>query len=1457
MAVNKKLTDASGQWMQDKASAMISVLFQKRREAQAEFEDAQQRAKLKVTTTITTDFAELKEPPAVPLPKERLAQPTSPLLPRAYYLRDPYYQYRLNKTNPRRRKLESQLEGSTFLRPNGGELRVLCVVAAQLGREAPRDVKLCVVRDWVGAYCLMVLEPSTDRSDFVVAEAVPILEHVEFPPGFSKLPIQIDDYELVATFHDQEYATTLHDSLKLAMCSMYGVGSDDRRITCLRAYATEFAHDSSPAQAHANVDVNSLLKTILTEDKREPENMQGEFVQLRRCMWTPAGRDHVLRQWIRSIDEGFIFKRKSQATIKNHLRVIEEAMKSPAYHEDPSLYESVITHLSVLCADQPKTVEAEVNGLKAIVRLVDPVLDTWQSRHESADVPFEACFLPEPGSEADRQEREITTRRREQAHYMPGIYLTMLCYCGSQVLCNASETPFSECIIPQPTAKELSELTPENRDFRWILQLGGSNDNWAAELSQWSDLYSNVGRSTFRAQFLRAANRLMHSQPFRTLGFILDTPIVHSLVHCAHIITVLRVDTKEKVPANAGRWRNMTELEQELYSRSLVVRPSSRLPFLPSTYREPQRFVQTAVKFRDQIQSRIPPGFYLGLLVLHNDSQGPMALVPESNRTLPPLSLVCEESPTLDQWRWMQSLNERYSRTRTLGIAQIPDLKNVVSVTFEQRFARSLRELEVATGVKVTQFYDQELFILDEGQQIRVFFAVHFVHAQHTAELVPTAPSGGAVPMVFKHVDVLEETLMRLYWPRIYPTLAEERQSYFRKAYSTAQPFAVDEAYRLRHESAVYSFCEIDKYLLLVSCLRQLTLWMLTDGRSVVASFGGDPEASVVRSIEDTVEVAVSNQAATQDINILTMKSLLFESSAKPHYSWATLISQLREIDRVMVAGYSNREVSIPQLQQRQFKLRTHDEMFAGEIDEDENPRPPTIYDVPCTLSELVFKDVDPEMSVKYFGVQDTIKYIVDLACVQCVDVGNIVTIGQVVSDMISVVEASNDLVDGAALLSLKMDTEEQALKEREKFQRHWLDVYHDSHEEKAIRGLAAAVESQDEEEMLAPAIFYDGSPHAITSAADGVRVCIAKAANSCYQLQQLVRTTNSTVEALELIQSLQTFTACVNKRNSLLGLDQGPSRSGQEADISRSAQSAPSAGRSSVTMVSKEFEEFNLPPVDPLRCLVLRGASGKVRFPTIPSASMDVLSHHLRCSDLAIPQALLALPTSPKASEQLLEMAIQMKAPVLALRLVTIIFASTTPSGSFFTASSALQVKSLLDQSFMFEYGIKDWLHIEVLGGAPIAAAMDVMWWTRYLSEATAETQTSKREDAFTDHEGSWKQVYAETRVRVFLSFGVHALSREEVALWGQTLGRYVEYISLKDANIGDAEIEVLTSCCQNIKSLDLSYTKITHHSIELIARNLRQIAECSVAGCDLTPTDQDALRRHCTENRRRNGSS
>ncbi|RNF23777.1 putative leucine-rich repeat protein [Trypanosoma conorhini] len=1369
-----------------------------------------------------------------------LPSPPSPFLPKAKFLLNPYYFNLLRRPSARRSCIEAQLEATTFAAPGSGDVRVLCAVAVYEGREGPKKRMFAVARDWTGAFALFLLEPFSGETEAVVLDAYPLLGSVDLnPDSHQRVAFHVDQVEFLASFKDREAARWLHDALKAAMASMYGEGSDCERILKMRAYSVEFASEYTTCEGDSTT--LELVAAILAAGNDGGEAvMENNFAQLRRHLRTPEGRDTVARQWLTSV-KNLSSKNDvciSTASTARHLRVVEELIQSPTAHTDATLPRRMCEGVEEMGRRIPE-IRATCSRLAVLLGYTDRVMRTWISRHEIPDVPFEPCFQPESHSQAALYEAAMLEERRtrgEAYRLSPGIYLVVVCCCGEKVFTDASGNWVAEAIQREPTREELQQVAADSENYRWVLRLGGIDANWAekANLEAWETLYKERGEDSFKARFLRAASRLRERGVFPRLGCLFDTPIFQEEVGTVLILTLCEVGAEAEVPPAAGVWRSLPEVESRAYTHALMCSENARVRFLPSGYRRCVRYVNAAAEYLASLAQRLSPGFYVGFFLATVSAEGMLMLVPECNRNLPPLVKVGEDPPSLPQWRWLQSLNYRRQTTHTFGLPTLTDFPVPLDgdAPFESKVGYAIAALEAAVGLKIEQFYDLELFALDEEQTVYTFFAVaYYPPPLHAVEGVPAAPKG-IVPMTFKLVRSVDDHHQRRYWSGVHGTLADEADSVYRTLCSTTQPFTSDEAIRLNtaNEAMLYAM-DLDRYALLFSWARTLVIWLETDGRTLVQRHAGwllktsatatvneeevgEPASSVAAlSVEEVVDIAVSKQTAATDAKLAAMKSLLLQLRSIGKKGWGTVLQRLREVDATMAESYAGEEALLAEANTFSLTLRGFDDVPLD--DGFSAARPATVYELPCTLMEFVSGEGNAAES--YLFAREIVDEVIELAAAG----GAVAALGRVAETMVSCVEAAEDMVDGAALEALRLEAEERAWAERQAFVKKWSGMFN-----------ARLVPSMFDDGLEAAGanpvpIFHAGHSRYVQSGNDGLRVCLARAAGDANQLQELLRVANSALHALDLTQCVQAYNNALQKSTQTLFNERSDKEEQKVRKEEVAPAPAPAAAPRLVTLVSSEHRELYLYSLDRLRCFLLQGDQPRVSFPDIGYAELRVLGDHINAPPLEVASQLRDLSsTDAQERQKLLSMSLELQAPLLAIRLLPLVYCAET--GQFGEVEAKAARKALRGRRFFFLYGVRDWLRMELLGGTAILSGFDLLWWLRYLQEA------GEGEESYNSYSGSWKQVYAEARVRVLLSLGVDRVAEEEVLLWLEELGRLVAYMSFRGkTNVTDAEVKVLVETCPLLQSLDLSGTAVTDESVRLLCTGCRRLVECSVTGC------------------------
>ncbi|KEG10495.1 putative leucine-rich repeat protein [Trypanosoma grayi] len=1404
--------------------------------------------------------------------EEELLAPESPFLPCARFLRDPYYASLLGSPCARRGCNEPRLEATTFAVPGSGEVRVLCAVTAYEGFEGPQTHLYAVARDWTGAFCLFVLEPFHDAVEATVLSAYPLLDSIELSPvSNQRVDFRVDGTSFVASFKDKQHTQWFHDALKAAMASMYGEGNDSERIVKMRAYSVEFAahytHDRS-------TNLLGVLHAILSETEHVGAMMDDNFAQLRICLRTPQGRDQVSQRWLDSSAKLLTAGAAAcPAAVANHLRMMEELMKCPTPHMDGHISGCLQDRLKTMGRELPECT-AKCARLSVLLGSTEAVMLKWASRYETPDVPFEPCFQPLPHSQAAEYEGALFAKRRVRTaayRHSPGIYLAVLCFCGDKLLTDKSGRLIAEVIQPEPTRAELLQLTADCEDYRWLLRLGGADENWAEEkLQEWAAVYEERGTESFKGRFIRAASRLRDTKTFPTLGCIFDTPILQEEAGSAFVLTVCEVKSEDMIVPSVGIWRDVGDVERVAYTQSLMCPESARVVSLSSRYRNCVRYVDAAAQYRASLTERLAPGFYLGFFLSSVSAEGMTMLVPECNRNLPPLVKVSSEPPSLQQWRWLQSLNYRQQTLQTFGLPAPEDLSTPLDedAPFESKVGHAVAALEAAVGLRVQQFYDLELFALDEEQSIYAFFAVAYyppplppLGASATAE----APKG-LVPMTFKLVRVVDDHHQRRYWHRVYDCLADETDLAYRNLCVRTQPFTSDEVMRLNpaNEAMLYAV-DLDRYALLLSWARTLAIWVETDGLTLVQKYAErllertagttttmtteTKKHSSIPSIEEVVDIAVSNQAAAMDPNLFAMKSLMLQLKTGGKGEWVSILQRLQDIDDTMTEGYAGRVALSTRTDNAPIPLRSFDEVPV----EDGlcAARPPTVYELPCSLMEFV--SGGDNVAEAHLFAREIVDDIIDVA----VTGGEVAALGRVVEMMVTCVETAEDMTDGVVLERLRADAEEAAWAERQAFLQEWGELCNAQRRPSSFDdALDAAVEAPEP-------LFSAGSQQRVLSASDGVRVCLARAAEDADRLQELLRVANSALHSLELVQCLREYNDTLQKREqALFGQrskndgDKSHHRNhhlhnmnntndkGVEGVLSVDSTAVVTRPRL-VTLVSREQREIPLYALDPFRCLKLHGDRIRVPFLEFGYTELRVLGDHMNAPEEEVAAQLRDLDPPADKQKRMLHMALELQAPLLALRLFPLVYCRATGRFGDEAASAVREVVRAND--FFLRYGVRDWLQLETLGGPAIASGMDVLWWLRYQREA------GDGAELYSSYSGAWKQVYAETRVRLLLSRGASRVSEAEASLWFEGLGRHVAFISFKgQTHVADAEVAMLAAACPLLQSLDLSGTAVMDESVRLLDTRCKCLVECSVAGSRVSREAAARLSDICMRNAR-----
>ncbi|KAJ9470700.1 putative leucine-rich repeat protein [Diplonema papillatum] len=1474
--------------------------------------------------------------------------PVSPYLPRATFLRDAFYYMRVDYENPRRSALEEELEAKLFFNPSMGQVKVLGAIQGWVCH--PADPKqnqesiIAVVRDWVGAYCIAYVQPPTPLApDYTITGIHPVNEHVEVGKLLGKQAgsdilrgiVIIDDQRHVLGVRSNEDHRYLDLCLKLAMCSMFGQGQDDDRINRMRAHAVEFAWGHlTPVPAESALSKLSLLMSGTEEELAAGGDVARQTDSLvhdiRLFMLGTENRDLVLQKWVAGVQRN---KNVSAEQILRQLRVIEEAIRYPAPTNDPFTPEAVLAQLSQLQLELSR-IETQMESIPwnlhpsrliALWKGMVEAMRGFESREVIPDVPHEKCCDAAPHSEAAAiQRRHLEERRANYAQdQLPsGVYLSCLVYCGDQILSDGHSNLPCELVKEVLSDSISKSFTRESEDFKWIARIGVDVE-WAEIIQTYSQVFDNSGTARFRAAFLEAAKRLQAQMGREDLGIVFDTLVRQDEVQCIHVVTILRVAQKSDIPLHTPvhvgwGWRPAADIEYNTYLKSFEIEASARVAFFPSGYNNCKRWVHAAMQFRESLDQQLLPGVYLAYFGALPSSSGFKVMVSETHRYMVPLAKVQDAFPTLEEWRWVQCLIEKKRRVgsfewTTIGEGVTPDMTRPVDLpTFRHRFLRAILELQETIGREVAHIYDRELIPFNESGTVKIIA----VGERLLDQPPPHRPPPGTTPVCFKDWELTEALYFQMSWPTIWRNFLEATTAADAGQLRVCQPFAADEMLRLDQQGALAYSLEVQSMLLPLRWLWTLWCWATSGYQTIVQECEGKVDKTVVRGIEESVETAVANHASQQDINYLTMKSIATEVSRDP--GWDAVYVKLREIMRTMKNGYSHRVQQVPPKGDPTPYERTWDELYPDEGSDDDVDRPPTIYQMECTLEELIERDGTDSGGgpSTYFAMQNIVLDVVELALIESVDAAIIRVSGQAVNDMVTLLEWTDALVNDAVVLAMKENAVQATMNENKLFKGVWHDIFNDDARDNEPDQDYLADMSDDEwgDDHEEP-MYHQGTPTMISSPEAGVRVCMAKAMNSVHVCEELLKVISSAQEVAELTDCITGYDTAVAKQVEIIKSCIVPAGGGGPAarhpDASMQPPAAPhsaarrpslsaaaatpehgltriegavrddgnpagysfagadaatplpqpspgprphptpraftsvsrsefaDAGPHDLVMVSSDYREFPTNYADLSRCAALQNAKGKIRFPAVSAALLSIVAEFLTMNDGQVPTFLQSLEGRLQAADippaDMFGLAIQLKSPLLLSALSGLVYGRTAGPNAAqhaFTQDTAGQLWNAIEGT-MLAFSIRDWIHWESHGGPAVAAALDVCWWGRTLHEAAPGDAVSP----FADHLGAWRQVYAESRVRAFLTRGLSTLPSEEISLWNSAFGALVEYISLKDSPVSDPEVEVLTMCCPHLKSVDLSLTDVTDTAVEYLVGRCHSLADINVDGTRISP--------------------
>jgi hypothetical protein len=191
-------------------------------------------------------------------------------------------------------------------------------------------------------------------------------------------------------------------------------------------------------------------------------------------------------------------------------------------------------------------------------------------------------------------------------------------------------------------------------------------------------------------------------------------------------------------------WVPVEEAEQDLYQRYLNFPLSKSVDELQSSWRG-NRFINSALLYDRNVRSLLPPGCYVGAMLVLSTPEGFKILAPVNRQFCLPCVKIDSKRPSKENIRWLQGLRERRRRGASSQqgitnlcvkmmfikhfcfIAILGDEHYVTFVSerdsFKQKFYHALNELKHQLQTEYDsfgEFYDEEVIEMSENNDVQM-----------------------------------------------------------------------------------------------------------------------------------------------------------------------------------------------------------------------------------------------------------------------------------------------------------------------------------------------------------------------------------------------------------------------------------------------------------------------------------------------------------------------------------------------------------------------------------------------------------------------------------------------------------------------------------------------------------------------------------------------------------------
>eukprot|EP00762_Andalucia_godoyi_P007709 ANDGO_07954.mRNA.1 hypothetical protein len=889
-------------------------------------------------------------------------------------------------------------------------------LAAYLKEEAEsmstkrEDRVLAFVRDFCGAYAIIVFSSAATSTppSFDVVFALPLLS--SFYVGIATGGKESKDKDRASFVVDDETLNLelqnrsrlyVEKALKISYNSMYPSDAVPENVFRMRLASADLAAAIGSYHGITGIPPQALQGGLTKKDvlsrvfewakSRNPSPTKPQSASRgpqvgtmpdrifrRVCSSLPVARDFSLVRITKILKET-----DSKPVIDRCLQLLEISVRSPC-PSYPEVYNGLIEALSKF--DTPAY--PIVKTLMEDFAFLDTVLIEYRSRTDLPTRDFPMSEFPSVNSASSKRKSLSASDPKGKDKLKLRAALTGK-ICVMPILHGVVPSSFQDL-------ESGDALDDDSQDFEWIFTDGSGGlpfevlnqkrqdvEKALEEIvnygSYWEVFCQLPGAASNVTLAIRAAwdniKKSIGVRPAKDSTVVFDRLFHLSSMNCFLVLIVVRltfpraylpvlrnpnsVDAVPNIPLyiSSGKWVPLTEGEHKVYEKVLDLSENDVLESIPLS----QRFVSSAIGFFSSLNDLLPPGLYLCAIVTKMSDLGEqLILVREDNRTIPPVLNVSD-----------------------------PIAVPVSADEFVESNIGLLKQLQEQIGVRSLGKISDAFFV-DELNTIAMYVGVQMVKEAFSA------PPG----FVFVPLAHVESLSLCAFYRRTYDAWLSAYANAKRALFDAGPtPDAVDliMQQKVTDGSSLGKLVDLEKKLYI---LRWMHHMIFRHFRANAVSHQKELLEAREAMLEDIKSDKLSWDAISKKI----------DSWEKKHDSMTKTMTGKQPFSGTDI----EREIAIRQEQQEQF---ARDELDAEERERQQVDSVPIVQSSSISLNDFGRRD-KAYIPTLADDCETTVLEIVEAALVIVIDEKELISIENLIDDMVFEVEKSSAMSASESILS-------------------------------------------------------------------------------------------------------------------------------------------------------------------------------------------------------------------------------------------------------------------------------------------------------------------------------------------------------------------------------------------------------------------------------------------------------